>query len=93
MMDRNKVRFCDLKQKEVINMCDCRRLGCVNDLLICCDSGCIEALIIPGPGKIWGFLGCDKEYVIPWKCVECIGEDIILVKVDVEKVFVKCNYG
>ena len=26
------MRFCDLQQKEVINVCDCKCLGCVCDL-------------------------------------------------------------
>ena len=26
------MRICDLKQKEVINICDCRRLGFVGDV-------------------------------------------------------------
>ena len=25
------MRICDLRQKEVINICPCRSLGCVND--------------------------------------------------------------
>lgn len=91
-MEKKKIRFWDLKQKEVINRCDCRRLGCVTDLIIDCECGCIEALVIPGPGKICGFLGSDMEYIIPWRCVEQIGDDIILVCVDVEKIFVKCEY-
>lgn len=91
-MSKKRIRFWDLKQKEVINMCDCKRLGCVTDLEFNCENGCIEALIIPGPGKICGFLGSDMEYVIPWKCVECIGEDIILVRVNVEEIYTKCEY-
>lgn len=91
-MGRKKLRFWDLKQKEVINVCDCRRLGCVTDLVFDCESGCILAIVIPGPGRICGFLGNDMEYVIPWNCVDQIGEDIILVRVDVDKVYGKCDY-
>ncbi len=91
-MERNTIRLWQLRQKEVINICDCKRLGCVADVEINCQTGCVEALIVPGPGKICGFLGRDMEYVIPWQCVEQIGRDIILVKVDIEKVYIKCEY-
>lgn len=91
-MERNTIRLWQLRQKEVINICDCKRLGCVSDVVINCQTGCVEALIVPGPGKICGFLGRDMEYVIPWQCVEQIGRDIILVKVDIEKVYIKCEY-
>lgn len=91
-MERNTIRLWQLRQKEVINICDCKRLGCVSDVEINCQTGCVEALVVPGPGKICGFLGRDMEYVIPWQCVEQIGRDIILVKVDIEKVYIKCEY-
>ncbi len=86
------MRLWDLKQKEVINVCDCSRIGNVCDVEINCVSGCIEELIIPGPARICGFLGRDIEYVIPWKCVRQIGEDIILVEVELEKISRKCQY-
>lgn len=75
------MRFCELKQKEVINVCTCRSLGCVSDLIIDCDSGAILALIVPGPGKLCWFLGRDTEFIIPWDCIEQIGDDIILVRI------------
>ena len=75
------MRLCELREKEVINSCDCKRLGCVVDIEFDCSSGQIEALIIPGPGKICGFLGTDSEF----HCVKRIGPDIILVEIREEK--------
>ncbi len=46
--------FCELKQKDVINICDGRRLGKPIDLALN-DSACVSALIVPGPS---GFLNC-----------------------------------
>lgn len=51
------------------------------DLEFECKTGRILALIIPGPGKLWGMLGRDCEYVVPWECVVQIGDDIILVEI------------
>ncbi len=79
------MRLCDFRQKEVINICTCRSLGCVSDLEIDCESGAILALIVPGPGRLWWFLGRDTEFVIPWDCIVQIGEDIILVKIEEDK--------
>ena len=86
------MRICDLKQKDVINECDCKILGCVHDVEFDCSTGCITALIIPGPGKIWGILGRDSEYVIPFRCVKCIGEDIILVDIDPKEILREIEY-
>ena len=68
------MRICELRDKEVINVCSGRKLGCA-----------VEALIVPGPGKICGFFGTDCEYVIPFCCIRKIGPDIILVEIQEEK--------
>jgi YlmC/YmxH family sporulation protein len=79
------LRICELREKEVINICNCKRLGCVVDIEMNICDGCVEAIIIPGPGKICGFLGTDSEYVIPFACIKKIGPDIILVEIQEEK--------
>lgn len=79
------LRICDLKQKEVINVKDCRRLGFVGDVDFDIQTGKITAIIVPGPGCIWGFLGREKEYVIPFCDICQIGDDIILVELKEKK--------
>ena len=59
------LRISELKRKEVINTEDCRRLGFVGDVDFDMCSGCMTAVIVPGPGCLCGFLGREKEYVIP----------------------------
>lgn len=85
------MRFCELRQKEVINMCSCTSLGYVIDLLFDPCNGCITDIIVPGPNKILGLIGCDSEYVIPWKKVIKIGCDIILVEICEEETLKKCR--
>jgi YlmC/YmxH family sporulation protein len=84
------MRICDLRKKEVINICDCRRLGVVVDVEFEPKSGCITHLIVPGSGCLCGIFGHEKEYVIPFGAVKQIGGDIILVEIpklkDIEKV-------
>ena len=79
------MRICELRNKEVINICTGRRLGCVVDvdINVCC--GEVEAIVIHGPGKICGCLGTDCEYVSPFVCIGKIGQDTMLVEVQEEK--------
>jgi YlmC/YmxH family sporulation protein len=84
-------RASELRQKEVINISDGRRVGFVNDVEINFDEGIIEALVIPGSGKMFGLLGKDDEFVIPWSRIKKIGEDIILV--DLDERFVRKHLG
>lgn len=74
------MRIWDLKQKEVINVKDCRRLGYVGDVDFDICTGCLLAIIVPGPGCVWGFLGREKEYIIPFCNICQIGDDVILVE-------------
>ena len=66
------MRVCELRQKEVINICSCRALGCPLDVEFDCKTGCIQALIVPLPGKMCGFFGPTSEYVIPYSCIRQI---------------------
>ena len=64
-------------EKEVINSCDGRRLGYVNDIQFDVCDGRITAIVVPVKG---GFFGCGGEsIVIPWDKIQKIGEDVILV--------------
>lgn len=78
-------RFSSLKCKEVVNICDGCRLGYVCDVEVDCRCGQIVAIIIPGKGRCLGLLGRGDDYVIPWKCIRQIGDDIILVEGDPDK--------
>ena len=75
-------RFSCLQEKEVINICDGRRLGCVCDLEMDAISGKICTLIIPECGSKWNFFGKERAFFVPWRCIRRIGDDIILVEGD-----------
>ncbi|MGN0371074.1 MAG: PRC-barrel domain-containing protein [Butyrivibrio sp.] len=83
------MRICDLKNKEVINSTDCKILGFVIDVDIDIFTGKIIAIIVPGPGKLFGFLGRENEYIIPYECICKVGPDVILVNVCEEKILCK----
>ena len=76
------MRLCELRQKEVINVCSCASLGCVIDVDIDPKSGQVLALIVPGPGRFSSWVGRVHECRIPWSCICQIGEEIILVELE-----------
>lgn len=80
------MRIDELKRKEVINTCTCRILGCAEDIEFDICTGCIKAIIVPGPGKLCGLVCSEFEFVIPFQCIVQVGPDIILVKVDEDEV-------
>jgi len=74
-------RIAELRNKEVINISDGRRLGCVYDVEIdVCDGRVISIVVIGNSG----FFGRDDEYIIPWCDIDKIGDDIILVNYKLE---------
>lgn len=79
------MRLCELREKEVINLCTCKRLGCPEDLIFDLCTGCIEAIIVPEHTKFCGIFGSDWEYVIPIECIKKMGEDFIMVEINEEK--------
>ena len=85
------MRFCELREIEVVNLCNCRRLGCVADIILDLCQGCVQAIIVPGPCKVCGLFGCDSEYVIPFECIKKVGPDIILVEICEENFLKRCK--
>ena len=75
-------RYCELTQKEVINVRDGSLMGNIRDMDMDFCSGQVRTIILQGEGRFFGFFGPACEYVIPWECIRKIGEDIILVDVE-----------
>lgn len=73
----------DLRCKDVINVKNGCRIGCVCDFEIDLSSARISALVIYGRWRLFGLLGCGKDIIIRWCDIQLIGEDAILVNFDV----------
>ena len=79
------MRFSDLQDKDVINVCDGRNLGKTDDLEIDCAAGQILALVVVDNPKGWSFFKSkskDEGVVVPWHRIVRIGDDAILVELD-----------
>lgn len=70
----------ELEKREVINLCTGEKLGFICDFEIDIDTGCIISVSILVKCEI-PFFRKKEEYVIPWRRIECIGEDTVLVKI------------
>ena len=80
----------ELRYKEVINVCSGHRLGYVSDIQVNVRNGHVVAIIVPGPCKFFGFFGRDDDYIIPWECINQIGDDLILISIKDDQ-YTKCK--
>lgn len=76
------IRFCKLRQKEVVNCIDGKRLGFICDLVLEECDGKICSIIVPGQSKLSFFVKGERDFIIPWRNIRKIGEDVILVELD-----------
>ena len=77
-MEKKEYTFCELREREVINVEDGKKLGRIVDVAFNC-KGQLIGLIVPGEKKFFkNNTGTDNLY-IPFNCVLKIGDDVILV--------------
>ncbi len=78
-------RVTDMRCKEVINVKDGQRLGFISDVEVEIPEGQVCALVVPGPCRFFGLFGRKDDFVIPWRCIRRVGEDIVLVEMEPDK--------
>ena len=83
-------RIEELQEKEVINIRDGARLGFVYDVEVDTKLGCVLAIIVISSCKVLGLFGKNEEYIIPWCDIRKIGDDIILVDIDIKRTCTNC---
>ena len=74
-----EVTFCELRNKDVINVIDGKRLGHILDLRISV-AGKVLGIIVPGNKKIFKSSAAADNIYIRWNNIVKIGEDAILVE-------------
>lgn len=77
-----EITFCDLRAKEVINICDGKRLGNMIDIVF--DSCCakITGIVVPGEKTFFSFFKNNPDIFIPFCKIRKIGKDVILVELN-----------
>lgn len=73
--------FSELREKEVVSIRECRKLGHVCDIEFDCKKGCIEKIYVPAGNKWCNLFHQEPDYVICYCDIKQIGPDIILVDV------------
>ncbi len=74
----------ELRQKTVVNTRDGKSLGKVMDIEFCMMDGRVTAIVVPGGFHVSHLLRGEKAgLVIPWDRICKIGDDVILVDVEV----------
>lgn len=77
-MNNVEYTFCELREKEVVNVADGKKLGRITDAAFN-ERGQLVGLIVPGEKKFIKNLTGSDSLFIPFNCVLKIGDDVILV--------------
>ena len=77
------IKISDLRDREIINVNDGRRLGPIKDIELDLENGTIQAIVLPSfaGGKFLGFFGRSEDIVIPWDKIIRFGMDVVLVEI------------
>jgi sporulation protein, YlmC/YmxH family len=83
-MNNVEYTFCGLREKEVVNTVDGKRLGRIADIAFTC-RGQIYGIIVPGNTRLLKSITGGDALFIPWRNICKIGEDVILVELTAQQ--------
>lgn len=69
-----------LRDKEVINVKDGGRIGFISDVEVDTKEARLTAVVVYGRLRLFGLLGREADFIIPWGDIVLIGEDTVLVR-------------
>ncbi len=75
------IKISDLRNRDVINVLDGKKLGNIMDIDLDLESGRVLALIMPGQARRFNIFSRREEVNVPWNKIVRIGQDVILVEV------------
>lgn len=78
-----EVCFSDLKEKEIVNVFDGKKLGRIIDILFDTASGSVRGIVVPGDKKLFRK---NDDIFVPLEKLKKIGDDVILVSLQMGKV-------
>lgn len=71
------ISFVDIREKEVINIYDGKKLGHIIDIIFDRQTGRVTGVVIPGIKK---FMRKTEDIFVPIDNLKKIGEDVLLIK-------------
>lgn len=75
-----EITFCEMREKEIVNLFDGKRLGRVLDLVFDSTTNTVLGVVVPGIKKL--FSKKTDDIFIPLELIEKIGDDVILVRLE-----------
>ena len=75
-------RIDELKNKQVVSVKNGAVLGRIDDIEINTEHGSINSVIIFGRNHVLGIFGRENDIIIPWKDIEVIGSETVLVSTE-----------
>lgn len=75
------VSFCELRQKDVVNIVDGKSMGRIIDIIFTL-NGRVCGIVVPACKKFFKGLGSTDTIFIKWNNILKLGEDTILVELD-----------
>ena len=76
-----EISFCSLRCKDVINACDGKNLGNINDIIFDSCTGRLMGIVVPINKSFFGLFKNNNDLFIPYNRICKIGKDIILVDI------------
>lgn len=77
------VKISDLRNREVVNILDGKKLGNIMDIDLDLEHGRVLSFILPGRMRGFSFFAKREEVIVPWDKIIRIGRDVILVEVPI----------
>lgn len=75
------ISLTELKEKEIINVLDGRKLGRIIDILFDIENGVVRGIVVPGERKLFKK---GEDIFIPLEKLRKIGDDVVLVKIPIQ---------
>lgn len=70
----------NFKNKQIVSVETGAVLGYISELEIDTETGAVANIVVFGKPKLLGVLGREEDIEIPWKNIEVIGNETVLVK-------------
>ena len=86
-----EISFCELKNKDVINVCDGKNLGQIVDIIIDTCYGKIMGIVVPSCKNFFSLFKTSNDIFIPYNRICKIGHDIILVDIIMQSTYIENN--
>lgn len=86
-----ELSFCELKCKEVINICDGKNMGTITDIIFDTCCGRLIGIVVPCNRNFFNIFKSNNDLFIPYNRICKIGKDIILVDIIMQENCIENN--